>query len=394
MRLDDDFDDYDDFDNDIENYSDKNKSIIGYGIASVFVVLAILFVVVIASNSNDRASNSSIASKTIQNAEAENLAQMESERSVNELLTGSTLTAQDLDFWDDYPNENNYKKNDAVSIDKALEEEEEEEEEDPSTDGMHTLITYSDGKEEWVDINPYVKKNDYNYNNLVFKNSIMKYYESNHLMSFVGVDLSKTDDFVDFNELKKAGVDYVMLRLGQRGYNSGELTLDEKFLDYYEAANEAGLDVGIYFYSQAINKEEAVMEAEFVVDTISMNSVSQDGVIDKIKYPIVFYMENIAGDDARTDELTQMQRTNIAIAFMDFIEDNGYTPMLYGNKEWLIKKYSIGSLEGYDIWLDEAVDVPSYPYRYQMWRYTRNGTIKGISGDASLSISFVDYAIQ
>lgn len=402
MKLDDDFDNY--YEDDIEEYRERNSTSMIYTIVGVGVVfLFILLIVIIANNKNGNVNtNASNTQAILQNAEEMHSQQKASEKSVNELLTGSTLTADDLDFWDDYPNEANYSKNqDSVSVDKILDSDEEEKEEtDPATDGKHTLITYANGKEEWVDINPYVKLNDYNFNNLTYQKPLMKYYVNNHKESYVGVDISKTEDYVDFYKLKDAGVDYVMLRLGQRGYFSGELTLDDRFEENLERAKEAGLAVGIYFYSQAITITEAQEEADFVLLTLSSNSVSENGVYDEsiiksvVKYPIVFYMEDIAGDDARTDSLTQMARTNIAIAFMDYIEGAGYSSMLYGNKEWLIKKYSIGSLEGYDIWLDEEADMPSYPYRFQMWRYTNHGNINGIVGDARLSMSFVDYSIK
>lgn len=405
MKLDDDFEDYyeDDID-DMEEYRQNNKSSMLYTVVAVGVIfLVILLCVLVAnnrSNNKNRTSTSSYADAVLKDAEDMNSQQKASEKSVNELLTGSTLTAQDLDFWDDYPDENNYKK-DSVSVDEALAAEDEpEEEEDPATDGKHTLITYDNGKEEWVDINPYVDKNEYDFNNLTYQKPFMKYYVNNHKESFVGVDISKTDEYVDFYKLKSAGVDYVMIRLGQRGYFSGELTLDDRFEDNFKRAYEAGMPVGIYFYSQAISIEEAQDEADFVLTTISLNSVSDNGAYDpdgaksNIKYPIVFYMEDIKGDDARTDDLTQMARTNIAIAFMDYVKDAGYSPMLYGNKEWLIKKYSFATLDGYDIWYDEEVDTPTFPYRFHMWRYTNHGEVNGIIGDAKLSISFIDYSIR
>lgn len=399
MRLDDDFDkyDYDDLDDYKDLHDRKNTSFI-YTVIGVMVILMLIVLCVLVANNGSNKTTSNAATSTLQDAENMHEQQMASEKSVNELLTGSTLTAQDLDFWDDYPDESKYNNDDVVSIDKIVEEEEEEE--DPAEDGKHTLIKYDNGKEEWVEINPYLELNSYDYNNLVYQKPLMKYYEDNHKVSYVGVDISKTDDYVDYDKLKAAGVDYVMLRLGQRGYHSGELTYDENFEDNYKRATEAGLPVGIYFYSQAVTKEEAIDEADFLLTTISLNAVSENGVYDDnlakstIKYPIVFYMEDVKGDDARTDDLTQMARTNIAIAFMDAIEDAGYSSMLYGNKEWLIKKYSLGTLDGYDLWLSEEEDMPSFPYKFQMWNYTKHGKINGIQGDASLSISFRDYSIR
>lgn len=396
MRLDDDFDNYND--DDIDYYKTNNSQLTLYAFVTALVVIIGVVLCVLLANRNVTSGVSSSTNRILQEAENNHHEQMQSEKSVNELLTGSTLTADDLDFWDDYPDESKYKEAEAVSLEDFDENEEDNDEEDPSTDGKHTCITYENGKEEWVEINPYLELNNYNFNDLVYQAPIMKYYENNHKASYVGIDISKTDDYVDFLRLKNAGIDYVMIRVGQRGYFSGELTLDDNFEDNLRRATEAGIGVGLYFYSQAITTDEAIEEAEFVLSAISVNSVSDNGVYDntietKIKYPIVFYMENI-NDDARTDSLTQMGRTNIAMAFMDTIKNAGYTPMLYGNKEWLIKKYSLGTLDGYELWVDEPGEMPSFPYKFQMWNYSKNGRVNGITSDASLSISFVDYSIR
>ena len=189
-------------------------------------------------------------------------------------------------------------------------------------------------------------------------------------------------DYVDFIKLKNAGVDYVMLRIASRGYSTGEILADENFEDNYKRAKDAGLDVGIYFFSQAITKDEAIEEANYIINTVSAND---------IKYPVVFYMEEINSSDVRTKELNQMLRTNIAIAFMDTVKSAGFTPMIYGNKEYLIKRVSLGSLTSYDIWLGENGDVPDFPYEFNMWRYTNIGKIDGVAGVAHLNICFTDY---
>lgn len=472
MRLDDDFhDDYqDDYDDYYDSYKKKqNKTLLNTFWATVFVALLVV-VCVISFNKDNKPANNNSNQHANENA---------SDTSINDLLTGSTLRAEDLDFWDDYPDKSNYANNDsnAVSVDNLFESasENEVEEDDPSSDGRHTLITYKDGKEEWVEINPYVKLNDYDYNNLVFKSPFMKYYIANRNESYIGVDLSKTNEYVDFKAMKKAGVSFVMLRLGQRGYESGELSLDDNFIDNFTRAKEAGLDIGLYFYSQAVNKDEAVDEAEFVINTIEAElmpedyldrkklkkaleddsslaaneedslspfdyerlnySVSEDSISDNsisdnlvsensvsnnsasnnsvsanspisdelknelvslsgVNYPICFVMDESNFDKSRASELSQMARTNIAMAFMDEIENYGFASMLYGNKEWLIKKYSIATLEGYDIWLDEVAEMPSYPYRFKMWKYAHDGKIDGISGDVDITISFEDYSVR
>lgn len=300
----------------------------------------------------------------------------------DELVSGSTLTPDDLDFWDLYPPE---EENEAAS-DKKLEGEDaigEIEENDPSTDGKHTLVQYADGKEEWVLISPYLPKHEYDFTKLVCQDNFMKYYEDGKQVSFVGVDISKYQDYVDFVKLKKAGIDYVMLRVGARGYGSGQLVLDEYFSDNIKRATDAGLEVGVYFFSQAITVEEAVEEANMVLENIKDYTIT---------YPVAFDMENIVNDTARIDNLTKAEKTTIAISFLDTVAAAGYKTMIYGNKEWLIKQIDMSKLTAYDVWLSQIADIPDYPYRFTMWQYSTEAVVDGIAGYADLNISFIDYS--
>jgi len=98
--------------------------------------------------------------------------------------------------------------------------------------------------------------------------------------------------------------------------------------------------------------------------------------------------------ECRIDDLDKMERTNIALTFMERIEEAGYIPMFYGDKEWLIQNLSLGSMIGYDIWYAEESDLPDFPYEFAMWQYTTSGRIEGISGNANLSICFIDYSVR
>ena len=211
----------------------------------------------------------------------------------------------------------------------------------------------------------------------------MKYHEEGNLVSFVGADISKNQDYVDFVELKKAGVDYVMLRVGARGYGSGQLVLDEYFADNIRRASDAGLEIGVYFSSQAITTDEAVEEANMVLENIRDYSIT---------YPVAFRMESVENDASRIDSLSKSEKTEIARAFLDAVQNAGYKPMLYGNKEWLLKQIDLSKLTSYDIWLSQEEDIPDYPYRFTMWQYTKKASIDGIAGNASLNISFIDYS--
>lgn len=292
------------------------------------------------------------------------------------ITPGSGLRPEDLDFWDMYPEET--KEEEPVK-----DAPKEEVVEDPSTDGKHTLITYADGKEEWVLISPYLPKHEYDFTKLVCQSNLMKYYEDGKKVSYVGADISKYQDYVDFVKLKKAGIDYVMLRVGARGYGSGQIMLDDYFTDNIKRATDAGLEVGVYFFSQAVTKEEAVEEANMVIENVKDYHIT---------YPVAFDMEYIENDNSRIDGLSREEKTNIAKAFLDTVKAAGYKTIVYGNKEWLIKRVDLSKLSGYDIWLSQPGDIPDYPYKFTMWQYSSTASIDGISGYANLNVSFIDYS--
>ncbi|MGN0347187.1 MAG: GH25 family lysozyme [Lachnospiraceae bacterium] len=320
--------------------------------------------------------------RIIAEMEQEHSIQSQIEDSVDELISGSSLTADDLDIWDVSEELEQAHLQDGEETDT---EDASEEEVPVSEDGLHTRIVHEDGSEEWVEINPYLGRNTYEYSNFVYQNNLLKYYENNTKVSLVGANISKLQDYVDFQALRHAGVDFVMIRLGQRGFQSGELTLDEYFADNVRRAKDAGLMVGIIFFSEATTEEEAEEEANFVIENLEPFDID---------FPVVFQMGSIPHETGRADNLQKMQRTNIALKFMDTVQDAGYLPMLYATKEWLIQKYSLGSMIGYDIWLSQPQDIPDYPYEFSMWQYANAASIEGISGGAQLSISFVDYSLK
>lgn len=363
---------------------------------SVFVLVMLLVVMKNNKKADDRREYAQNAAQQEQtDAETETEAETET-------ATQQKLRAEDLDFWDMYPVEGETDTapdlqpaetgNDTASAEAVDESEEgdaakgdEVVQEDPSTDGKHTLVKAADGTEEWVLISPYLTKNTYDFTNLSESANLKKYTENGKKISYVGVDISKHNGSINFRSLKASGVDYVMIRLGARGYSTGQLSLDDNFAENMEEAVEAGLDIGIYFYSQAINQEEAVQEVNFVVQNLEPYRAH-------ITYPVAFDMENVSNDKARIDQLSRDDKTTITSSFLSGIQAAGYAPMIYGNKEWLIKNIDLAKLQDYDIWLSQDEDIPDYPYQYTMWQYTTTGVVNGIKGDANLNICFVSYS--
>lgn len=297
------------------------------------------------------------------------------------LVSGSTLSPEDLDFWDKYPQK-------PVETAPSTEETKKPEaevvlENDPATDGKHTLVKNRDGKEEWVLISPYLPKNEYDYTKLVCQSDLMQYYEDGRRVSYVGADISKYQDYIDFVKLKKSGIHFVMIRVGARGYGTGQLVMDDHFTENIKRATDAGLQVGVYFSSQAITAEEAEEEAKLVLEAVEDY---------KLTYPVAFDMEFAENDTARIETLSRAEKTEIAKTFLDLVSEEGYLPMIYGDKEWLIKEIDMSKLTAYDIWLSQLQDIPDYPYRYTIWQYTKSASVDGIAGYANLNISFVDYS--
>lgn len=296
------------------------------------------------------------------------------------LISGSKRTSDELDFWHMYDEEAGNEKEPA-----AEKEKEEEEKNDPSTDGKHTRLVSEDGTEEWVSINPYLTKHTYDFSGLVYQYPIMKYYEDSQKVSKVGIFVSQESGDVNFSKVKKAGVDFAMIRIGYRGYGSGNLMADEMFYENVREASQAGLDIGVTFYSQAVTKEEALEEASRVIEGLQGFS---------IVYPVVYDMEYVKNDTARVEGLSKEDKTEIALTFLQAVENAGFQGMVYGEKEWLIRKVDLSKLIGYDIWLSQEEDAPDYPYKFTMWEYGKSIRIDGAGEPARLSICFIDYAAK
>lgn len=274
-------------------------------------------------------------------------------------------------------------KDDKNSTEKDDKKDEEDEDEDEEITRIQ--VKHADGTKEWVDINDDIPGNKYDFSKLTYQKPIMNYHEDGKLVSKCGVDISANQGDVDFSKLKSAGCDFVMIKIGARGYSSGRIVMDANYEENLRAAKKAGLDIGVYFCSQAVSRAEAREEADELLDAIADY---------KVKYPIAFVMETVEDDMARIEALDMTDRTQVAKAFMNRVEDAGYTPMLYGDKEWLLTMVDMEALQDYDVWYAQDSDKPDYPYEFGMWQYDSDAGIKGITGDAAMTISFKDYAKQ
>ncbi len=335
------------------------------------------------SSSNSNSGNGTVTNQTTGETvggSSEKSSEKETTTTADELVSGKTSVYDMAEREDMSESDKANEKNTDKSNDKSTDKDEEDEDEEEMTS---IRVTHSDGTKEWVDIDDDLDRNNYNYDNLKYDNPIMRYIENGKTASWFGVDISAEQGDVDFAKLKKAKCDFCMIKVGARGYSSGNIVMDENLEDNLEGAQKAKLNTGVYFCSQAVTRAEAREEAEVLLEAIEDYDVN---------YPIVFVMENVEDDMARIESLDVKDRTRIAIAFMDEISDAGYTPMLYGDLEWLLTMVDLEELDGYDIWYAEDGDEPKYPYEFDMWQYDTDGSVSGIDGEAALSISFVDYS--
>jgi len=212
------------------------------------------------------------------------------------------------------------------------------------------------------------------------------YYSDGDINAIFGIDVSYAQEEINWKLVKADGVSFAMLRVGFRGYSEGKIVLDNRFEENIRGAQEAGIDVGIYFFSQALNEAEAREEAKWAIDVIKEYDVT---------YPVVFDWEFYHGiPEARSNNMDSETLTTCAIAFCDEIENAGYRPMVYFNMSLGYLYYDLSEMVQYDFWLAELGEPPIFHYNFQMLQYSHTGKVRGIEGDVDLNLSFVDYSKQ
>lgn len=196
-----------------------------------------------------------------------------------------------------------------------------------------------------------------------------------------GIDVSYYQGNIDWKKVKNSGVEFVIIRVGYRGYGSaGTLVEDPKFKTYLDGATKAGLKVGVYFYTQAITTAEAQAEAKFVLDRIKGYS---------LQMPVYYDIESVDYDTGRLDSagLSKAQKTALCTAFCDTIIKSGYSAGVYANYTWL-NYYIDGAGLGrkYPIWLAHYTSNTNYDQRMDMWQYSGSGTVSGISAYTDVNV--------
>ena len=246
------------------------------------------------------------------------------------------------------------------------------------------IVVVSNGRFHFVPIRDDLKQHSLLQENLqVLETGELQYVENGEVISHKGIDVSRYQGNIDWNKVAAQGVEYVIIRVGIRGWGQeGTLVLDEKFEDNIKGASAAGLKVGVYFFTQAITDEEALEEADLVLDAIAGYDVS---------YPIVYDVEKTSEASGRMNQLSVEDRTRMAHIFLDRIKEAGYTPMIYANMEMWSVLINMAEFEDVDKWFAYYDTDLYFPYEYAIWQYSDTGRIDGIGGDVDLNISFKEW---
>lgn len=204
------------------------------------------------------------------------------------------------------------------------------------------------------------------------------YMRDGTIVSQKGIDVSKYQGDIDWKKVAGDGVTYAFVRVGCRGYGGkGTLIKDEKFHQNVKGALEQGIEVGAYFFTQAVTEQEALEEAELVIKELEGYDIT---------YPVAIDVEHVKNDKARQDALTAEERTALCRIFCEKIKEAGYIPMIYGDNATFTELLLTDELAEYDFWICETDGKQTFPYAFAVWQYSHEGKIDGIKNDTNVSV--------
>lgn len=221
-----------------------------------------------------------------------------------------------------------------------------------------------------------------NENFIAEENGLISYQKDGEVLTKKGIDVSKYQGEIDWEAVKNDGIDFAIIRVGIRGYSEGGIVEDEFFRQNIEGAIANEIPVGVYFFTQAVNVEEALEEADFVIEMLQGYSLT---------YPVYLDVEDVKKESCRTNGLTMQERTDNVKAFLERIREAGYRPALYGNMKSFLLMLDLAALEQYDKWFTGYTLPIYYPYEYKMLQYSEKGRVAGVSGQVDVNICFKDY---
>ncbi len=238
------------------------------------------------------------------------------------------------------------------------------------------------GNKMWVTLHEDVPAND-----LLPEDFTEGRYTGSAYTVYDGIDVSEHQGLIDWEAVAAEGIDFAIIRAGYRGYSEGGLFVDDYFSENMNGAIENGIDIGIYFFSQAISPEEAVEEADFLVEEMLSLYTHETFAL-----PIFYDWESIGNDSARTDGLEGEIITECALAFCARLEELGYTPGVYAYRNLGYFSYDLPRMTHLAWWVAALNDYPDFYYKHSFWQYSITGAVAGIDGDVDRNMMFVPNA--
>ena len=250
------------------------------------------------------------------------------------------------------------------------------------------LLKYIDAWEEWhtMTVDPDVRETAYNASQFISAEESPQWMiytgkGSEEYECLQGIDVSEHQGTIDWQAVAEAGYQFAFIRVGFRGYGeAGTLVEDSMAVENLQQAQAAGLHVGTYFFSQALNEEEAAEEAALAVSVIEKSGVEPD-------LPLMYDPEIIKDDDGRANDITRDQVALNTAAFRETVETSSTCRVdIYSNLPWEHNYFDTDTMNQYEIWYADYEPLPQTPYHFTWWQYTNEGTVPGIEGVVDLDL--------
>lgn len=243
-------------------------------------------------------------------------------------------------------------------------------------EGMAYVNTGANG--EWIYPAEGVAVSDFTQDDFATNADGLPEYTGDAYDTRLGVDVSFYQGEIDWEAVAADGVEFAMIRCGYRGSESGTIVVDEQFENNINGALAAGLDVGVYFFSQSTGAIEAAEEANFVLDLISGYDVTM---------PVAFDWEPLEG--SRAEDIDRSELTASAVVFCEMVKDAGYTPCVYLYRYTGYYEYMMERLADYELWVGALGSWPDFYYRHMLWQFSMTGRVEGIDADVDLDYHFI-----
>lgn len=195
----------------------------------------------------------------------------------------------------------------------------------------------------------------------------------------IGIDVSSHNNEIFWNQVTNTDIEFAFVRLGYRGYQSGSLIVDDYYYYNMDETEHYNIDNGVYFVTQAVNNDEAIEEANFILGKIRGYD---------LELPIVIDIEEVINDDNRVKDLTPQQRTDILIILLETLKTNDYSVLIYSNEYFLNNYLELDRLSDYDLWIANYSELPETISQFTIWQYSANGFVSGIYNNVDLNVKF------